>query len=308
MPMENQLYIFDENFARRGALKSFVKKLIGRSRGGLGAMEQSLILGLRELKAPFVLNKPLNQPIDIACVISGAATLKAIIKKKQAGLVKKIVAGPGIVSYPLQHHGLIFRPEIDIYLVPSSWVGEFCDFFHPGFKQKIRLWAAGVETLDDKIPVNGRAGCLVYKKNSDNKTFSAVLAELAARKIPYSVVEYGKYKRADYLKQLAKTRFMVFLSASESQGLALHEAWMLNVPTLVWNGGHLKTKNYEWQTSSPAPYLTARAGIFFSGAEDFGGRLEEFLRQINSFSPRQYHLQNFTNALAAQNFLALIKD
>ncbi len=271
-------------------------------------MEQSLYSGLRELNVPFFLNQPLAQPIDVACVISGAFTLKAIIKKKQAGLIKKIVAGPGITSFPLQHKGLIYHPEIDVYLVPSPWVGEYCDSFHPGFKQKIRVWAAGVETLADTVLAKERTGCVVYKKNPDNKTFLAVLKVLVARKIPYFVAEYGKYARVDYLKKLAKSKFMVFLSASESQGLALHEAWMFNVPTLVYSGGHLKTKNYEWQTSSPAPYLTSQVGVFFSGSEDFADRLEGFLSQINNFSPRQYHLQNFTNAVVAQKFLDVIKD
>ena len=52
----------------------------------------------------------------------------------------------------------------------------------------------------------------------------------------------------------------VFISRSESQGLALAEAWAMDVPTLVWqgppgDGGSL------FNLSDPSPYLTSHTGV-----------------------------------------------
>ena len=99
---------------------------------------------------------------------------------------------------------------------------------------------------------------------------------------------------------------MVFLSQSESQGLALNEAWMLDVPTLVYNGSHMKARGYEFAESSPAPYLSPQSGLFFFGESDFLPRLDEFLARVTQFTPRLYHEQNFTDGICAQKLLNIL--
>ena len=93
---------------------------------------------------------------------------------------------------------------------------------------------------------------------------------------------------------LANSKFMVYLTESESQGIALHEAWMAGVPTLVWNRGFYFYKGYRWQDEKiPAPYLTPECGSFFKDEIDFENRLGVFLKDYQNFAPRPYSLLNF---------------
>jgi hypothetical protein len=298
--------LYTENFFIVPRLKSLLKKFIHKEQRGPQAVLNGLLAGLSELGVPYRLNDKFPSATAAVCVLSGVNTLAWAISQKHRGRIKKIVAGP-TVALPKQAGGIIFNDAIDIFLVPSVWVAEFCDSFNPGFKNKTRVWAAGVKTenLDGKTQ---RTGCLVYKKNIDDGTFSGIIDILKHKGIAYEIVEYGHYDRQQYLKKLAKTKFMVFLSQSESQGIALNEAWMMDVPTLVWNGSYVNLPDYVWKGSSPAPYLTEQCGMFFSGPGDLPAKLELFLARLRDFKPRPYHLQNFTVAASAQNFIKIIKS
>ena len=48
----------------------------------------------------------------------------------------------------------------------------------------------------------------------------------------------------------------VFLSSSESQGIALAEAWSMNVPTFVWNPKPKELNGRYFPSVDSAPYLT----------------------------------------------------
>src|SRR5262249_8827441 len=100
-----------------------------------------------------------------------------------------------------------------------------------------------------------------------------------------------------------------FLSSSESQGLALLEAWMANVPTLVWNVGEVGVKGYKIKDDKlAAPYLSQSSGIFFKGHADFSEKLEFFLNNITNFQPRKYAMENFTDKIAAEKFLNIVNS
>jgi hypothetical protein len=48
----------------------------------------------------------------------------------------------------------------------------------------------------------------------------------------------------------------IYLQTTETQGMALQEARMMNVPTFVWNRGYFKNKYLFWADSKiSAPYL-----------------------------------------------------
>jgi len=276
--------------------------------GGPEAVLESLIRGFDKLKIDYQLNPKASEIRDnsTVSVLSDVKTLRWAIAAKKEGKVKKIIAGPTI-AMPLDANRIIFDNTIDIFIVPSSWVKEFCDFFCPGFRKKIRVWAAGVENPQN-FQEKPRKGCLVYKKNVDKELFDFIIWYLKSNNIDYKLIKWGRYKKENYFEILNKVKFMIYLSESESQGLALHEAWMHNVPTLVWNGGHLKTKVYEWTGSTPAPYLTEQCGMFFKNEKDFSNKLSIFLANLNNFCPRDYSLKNFTNEICVSKYLNIIKE
>ncbi len=273
--------------------------------GGPSRVVAELLRGFMALRVDYVLNPKPEDVTDTVCVISGVPALRWAIAAKKRGLIKKLVAGPN-VAMPLDENGLIFNEMVDVFLVPAQWVKDFCCSFKPDFCKNIMVWASGVYVSETPKKRSEREGCLIFKKNGDERVFEKVTSVLQKRQIPFRVITYGAYYREDYLRLLRDSKFLIYLSKSESQGLALHEAWAHDVPTLVWNGEHLKTLDYEWPGSSPAPYLHEETGMFFDDTDVFEESLQSFLSSMDRFSPRRYHLKHFTPEVSARRFLDII--
>ena len=274
--------------------------------GGPSAVLDSLIRGLDILDVNYQLNPKAKDISDVVCVISGVDTLKWAIKAKKQGKIKKIIAGPNVVVTPEDANGILLDEVIDLVIVPSQWIKDFYSSFKSGFNKKIRVWLAGVKICSESE--QEKKGCLIYKKNVDEKLFDFVIQYLKSQDIDYKIIKYGKYKKERYFESLNKTKFAIFLSESESQGLALQEAWTRDVPTLVWNREHWQYKQYKWQGSSSAPYLSKECGMFFKDKDDFQNKFDLFINDLSNFKPRQYSLENFTDKISAQNYLKITSN
>lgn len=281
------------------------KQVLGRPVRGPKAVESSLARGFREIGQEFVLNIWPPALSGTACILSGPQALKYAINQKEQGNIKKIVAGPN-VAMPWEDGGVIFHKDLDIFLVPSQWVADYCLTFKGANKNKIKVWASGVETLPLPGSEVKRDTCIIFCKNAPEEVYNAVVDGVTKKGLNYVILRYGNFSHNKYIELLNKAMCIIYLSGSESQGLALHEAWMLDVPTLVWDGGYMKIGSYEWQSSSPAPYLNEQCGKFFNKLSDFPEKLNEFLSQ--KFLPRQYHLENFTDKITAQKYLEIINS
>lgn len=297
------IYLYTEQFFWWPRVKYFIKILLGREYRGPQAMVASLLRGLDQLGVPYALNVlPQNNQTTV-CVLTGAKVLKWAIGQKKQGMLKYIIAGPD-VGIPSD---AAYFEAVDRYIFPSAWVGNFVSEICPTLKEKIRVWPAGVETLPENKLSQKRQGFILYYKNGPKKVLTEVIKYLNSKQIPVSFMHYGKYKRQEYLELLAKSEALVFFSNSESQGLALNEAWMANVSTFIYSGGNFiyKSKVYA---SSPAPYLTAESGLLFADEEDFKIKLNYFQQNKANFAPRQYHLANFTDSLSAKKYLEIMKE
>jgi len=274
--------------------------------GGPQAVLESLIRGFDILDVDYQLNSPINDISDAVCVISGVNALKWAIKAKKEGKIKRIVAGPNIIVTPEDANAILLNEAIDLVIVPSQWVKDFYASFKPGFGKKIRVWPAGVEVCPESD--KKRNGCLVYKKNVDENLFNSILKYLKSQNIDYKIMKYGRYKKEKYFRILEKVKFMIYLSKSESQGLTLQEAWMRDVPTLVWNRGYFKHKknNKKIFGNISAPYLTKECGMFFRNKEDFESKFNIFTKDFSNFKPREYSLKNFTDEISAKSYLKII--
>ncbi len=262
--------------------------------------------------------------------------------------IKKIIAGPNLALMPVDAGNILLDENIDLVLVPSQWVKDFWLSVAPQLEDKIRIWPAGVEvpgvgvrersdlingviaspkgaaipkiassSVNLRTPRNDNSwigreetipNCLIYKKNADEHLCAKILKFLELKGIFYQIIEYGRYKKKDYWKMLDKAKFMIYLQESESQGLALAEAWMRNVPTLVWSRGYCEVRGQRWNDpKSAAPYLTDECGMFFKDEDDFKHKLPVFLEKIHQFMPRKYAIENFSDETAAKRYLEIIK-
>lgn len=296
--------IFTENLFFGPRIKNFIKFILGKHSRGPEAVEQSLFKGLVELKVPFLVNQKLKTGGSV-CVLSGVKTLLWAIEQKRQGIIKKIIAGPNLVVSPKDSGAILTDPLIDIIIVPSIWVKEFYTKIAPETGEKIKVWPAGVEKIaifEEKKEFD----FLIYNKIQDQEFLNNIVGALKERNLSYKLLNYGEFKRQDYFAYLSKSKAEVYLSKSESQGLAMFEAWARNVPTLVWESGEYNFADGKILGKISAPYLTPECGMAFDSANNFKAKLNQFLNA--KFYPKEYLDQNFTNQLCAKKYLEIIKS
>jgi hypothetical protein len=292
------LYLYNEYFSFFAKLK----KLLGKPARGPEAVFKSLTTGLTEIGQKFLVNQPFSEQMDTVCVLSGVGVLKQAIKYKQQGRIKILVAGPNIVVEPNESNGILKSPYIDKILVPSEWVKDFYISLVPELGEKIVVWPAGVTDAGEKSPK--AKTIIIYDKTDSAGLVNQLKTFIESQGYKVKIVLYGKVRHEQYLQDLKQSQCMIYLSDSESQGLAMFEAWMANVPTLVWNRGYMLYKGIKWSGNTSAPYLCKETGSFFKDLEEFKKVFGQFLRQ--DFSPRRWVKNNATDKISAENFLKII--
>jgi hypothetical protein len=225
---------------------------------------------------------------------------------KKQGRVKMILAGPNLVTRANEFNGLIASNAVDICIVPSLWVQKAYEEDMPSLKGKIRVWFAGIDTeywrptprLKDKV--------LVYWKTEPVLFCEQVECCIKEKGFDPFRVHYGKYTKEQFKTYLDQSLFAVFISISESQGLALAECWSMNVATLVWNPQTMQAHGRIYSEVSACPYLTSQTGKDWQQLS----HLELLLNNHDSwlYQPRQWVLENMTYKHSAERMITIIKE
>ncbi|GAA6212660.1 hypothetical protein NBRC116602_24010 [Hyphomicrobiales bacterium 4NK60-0047b] len=282
--------------------------------GGHSAVTRSVIHGFRDIGVSVNLDpKSLNQVAETVHVLSDLAALKQAISWKRQGQIKKLVAGPNLVVLPSDDLA-ISAPEIDLFLVNSEWTRSVYIEDLPLLEDKINIWPSGVDIKfwqpADAIKTSDRA--LIYIKD---KTCQSLIKKCEKALNEQGIVSqrlvYGEYQLEEFRKELSLSTISVFFSAHESQGLALAEAWAMNIPTLVWEPGSIKIKrkgsiNTLERTCSSAPYLTNSCGLFFKTETEFEDSLSKYINNKKSYSPRKWVIENLSDSKSALNLQDII--
>ncbi|MES2986078.1 MAG: hypothetical protein V4686_03045 [Patescibacteria group bacterium] len=279
----------------------FALRKISGKYSGPDAVLDSLTKGLEEIHVPFEIN-PLKPKYNIIHVLSGVEALRERIHKKAED--QTLIAGPTLVTTPDEFDGILSHGKIDLILTPSDWVTDFYGSMLPTLTYKILSWPAGVEIPKNTHP--DRTEVLVFKKNIEEEVYTKVVTHLEEKQITYKVLEYGKFSHQEYTDLLRKTTFVIYLQKTESQGIALQEAWAHNVPTLVYRSLVWKYKDYVWENEHiSAPYLTPQSGLFFTLET-----LEESITQMSTqqFEPRAYCEEHLSNKKSAEKLIKIIKQ
>lgn len=284
----------------------YIKEILKPARGPQ-MVAISLQKGLAELGYSYVFNP--KYPTDTVAVLQNPKALRFAIQQKKQGKIKTLLAGPNIVVTPKEANAIYEHPLIDKIILPCEWTKNFYSSLSPIIKDKIYIWPAGVDDPGEPTPLAQRDTILVYQKNASDELLNQILKNLKITKLKITIINYGKYKQADYFAKLNKAKLAIFLTQSESQGIAQQEAWMRDVPTLVWNPGKIQYKEHIiTDTKLSSPYLTNECGKFFSSLDEFIDKLNEMLNNLTNFTPRQYALTNFTNKKSASIFLDIINN
>jgi hypothetical protein len=113
----------------------------------------------------------------------------------------------------------------------------------------------------------------------------------------------------DYRRLLDQSAIGVFLSTFETQGLALAEAWSMDVPTVVWDPqGTAQWRGRSFESRSSAPYLTPATGRRWRTIDELEPALRGALADRSAFRPREWMLANMTDALRSAALLDIIRD
>jgi hypothetical protein len=278
---------------------------------GPAAVAASLRRGLRAIGVAVRWNPPRPPVGATVAVLSDPAALRRAIAWKREGRIARLLAGPNLVVMPGDHGGILTVPEIDLVVVPAAWTAQLYAERAPSLVGRLATWAAGVDADAFRPPPGPRPRrALVYRKDlpgPENAPDALVAdAERALADAGWQIarIAYGDHTRAEFRRRLSASGLLVFFSPTESQGIALHEAWAMDVPALVWDHGVAVIGSERLATSS-APTLTARTGAFFADAAQLAERLAALDAGAWQPDPRAWTEQHGTDAVAAEAFLSL---
>jgi hypothetical protein len=242
-------------------------------------------------------------------VVSGISALKQMLKLKQQGYIKYLIAGPNMLNDPSAEKGILAAPEIDRFITHAP-VCNLITRFLPALSLRCREWASGVDCSYWKPGVlEQRDQILIYNKQNVGATDSVqkYIAELLSRGYKVTVINYGSYLTEEYLNHLQNSLLMVGFSKSESQGIAWSEAWSCDVPTLIWKNEEPIYMGVKYEGST-APYLTANTGKFFYDIDSFVELIEAWEKRILIFSPRKWCIENMSDEACASHLLSIIES
>jgi hypothetical protein len=276
------------------------------------AVTPSVVEGLRAIDADFNFNPQRRR--DIARIVYAPANeaLRQAIGLKRRGAIDYLAAGPTNALVPEEEDGLIQAPEIDRLIIGCEWAR---DLFAgtPHLAPKLRVCPVGVDAA--QWSPSGRVRqrrALIYWKSGD-ETFCAAVEDVVRRaglepvRVPSGHGRHDLFAPEHLREALDAATVGVYLSAFETQGIALAEAWAMDVPTLVWDPQEVTHwRGHAFRAGSSAPYLTAATGCTWKTIAELETSLAGTLRDLPGFTPRAWVLAHMTDAVCARRLYELL--
>jgi hypothetical protein len=223
------------------------------------------------------------------------------------------VLGVGLYDHPALAPGLMDDPRNRSYLVSSEWMRAM---FARHYGDRVGLWFAGIDVAEWHDTRNDAkdVDILVYDKirqdrdHFDRELVNPIMERLAARGLRVESLRYGQYDRAGYRAALSRARGLLYLSPSETQGIAYQEAMASNVPVLAWeNGLWLDSRRPRWEAepvrASSVPYFSPECGETFGGIGDFDAALDRFRGGLGGYEPRAYVARELSPERSAEMYM-----
>ena len=257
----------------------------------------NLILGLKKMGYPYVINKDLNscKRLWIHDDIEALKRLKDVRKDIAVIIGPNLFVNPENIPKNLDLSRTVYvQPSL---MVKNVWENRKYD------KSKIQVWPVGIDTEKYSPSNKDKDLVLVYFKNRKKEELEFIENSLKSRNINYKTIIYGSYNNEDYLNLLKATKYVIWLGGYESQGIALEEALSCNIPMLVLD------KKYEKgildENSTSIPYFDDRCGIVLKDIANMDKSLDIMEKEYRKFSPRDFILENLDAEKQARKFLDL---
>ena len=239
---------------------------------------------------------------DIVVVLIGKDTLRYALDLKQQWIIKKLLAWPAI-SVPIDNHDIFFDPHIDSVLIPSNRVRDYFVSLWVS-AERILLWPAGV--ADTGISKKSKNTILIYKKNCPDSLYQQVIDFLELHWYDHRTLHYGKFQFSEYQQILDESIAMIYLQESESQWIALQEAWIKDIPTLVWDRWYRIHKNIRRESKQiSCPLMVDECGMTFN-ENNFSEQFAIFIWNNTSFSSRLYCKEYLDDVASVRSLLSYL--
>ena len=273
---------------------------------------RSVVEGLRAIGADFNFNP--RRLGDLARVVYAPenAALRQAAELKRRGTIDYLVAGPVNALFADESDGILSLPEIDRLIVACDWARDFYRDA-PRLLEKSVSCPCGVDPEYWKPTGRRRTNvAAVYWKSGDEAFCEQVelivrTCGLEPRRVRSGHGEHALFTPDDFRRILDEAVIGVFLSTFETQGLALVEAWSMDVPTIVWDPrGMAEWRGHRFQSPSSAPYLTPATGRTWQTLDELEPALRGALADRSAFRPREWVLGHMTDAIRAKALLEII--
>jgi hypothetical protein len=277
------------------------------------AVTRSVVEGLRDIGADFNFNPASFAELARVVYAPANEALRQAAELKRAGKVDYLVAGPVNALFTDECDGILRMPEIDRLIVACDWALAFYDDA-PELKRKSAVCPCGVDASFWSPSASEKNAVVVYWKSGSSEFCDRVEAAAARHGLVTVRVASAHGKHAgftpiEFRAHLDRAVVAVFLSSFETQGIALAEAWAMDVPTLVWDPkGPAEWRGRTFQSGSSCPYLTTATGMAWRTLDELERALSEALAQRDRFQPRAWVLGNMTDAICARELYTLILD
>ena len=196
-------------------------------------------------------------------------------------------------------------PNTGFIIAPSSWVA---DRFR-GQRVPVRILVSGVDSEFYKPSMNANKGAdlVIYMKTKFSlvhpfvQSVNTTFVEKGWNVLP---IVYGNYDRDVWKGALNRAKAAIFMTYTESQCIAMSEAWSMDVPTFVYEGNQMDSPEIygrHYPQVNAGPYINYLNGARWSTIEGLVNLIGDMSEQ--PMAPRDYVLNTMTDEIAVRNAL-----
>ncbi len=227
----------------------------------------------------------------------------------------KFIFGPHFSVFPQEHQMQLITGKNSIYIQPSDWVKNLWysfSFCLQNIRIKTLPFGVDTDTFNEIKPISERNNVFIYFKRRKQIELNFIQSFLKKNGYNPIVFDYvNRYSESEYINYLHNSKFGIWLDAHESQGFALQEALSCNVPLLVWSVTSMNQEeggNYNDIPASSIPYWDDRCGEFFTDAINLESTFNKLVKNIDTYKPRDYILDNLSIKKCSEQFINLVNS
>jgi glycosyltransferase involved in cell wall biosynthesis len=299
-------------------VRPWIRRVIrGKPRpGGVDMVLINLINGLNRINYPHTINRPLTERKNGDRILLLGRGLESL---KGFETAPPFIAGIGVFTHPAEIQNFRSNYPVIAYLSASEWVNNLYVSY---FGDICYVWPAGIDThkYNPNNSKNKLRDFIIYDKLNFNRDLEVkrilepIQTILNNQGFSWETIRYGNYKPEYYQKLLTETKYLLFLSPHESQGLACQQAMASGLPILAWDEGierdpyYIKLGSGDLEVSS-VPWFKDICGLKFRKIDEFSDCLKRFkdLDDNHQFKPNKYIEEELSLEVSTRKLLSLIE-